>query len=83
MNNNLAAAEEKILEVFVWSDDKRQLEDMVTSLLEFDDDLKDALYNLVIKSAGTKLLRFPATDKLHNQVNKTIKKYAKFQMESE
>ena len=81
--NTLGQEIEKVHEVLVWSDDPRELEDMVTALLEFDDELKDALYNLVIKSAGTKLLRFPATERLHSQVAKTITKYARFQLESD
>ena len=51
MNNELTAAIDKLEEFFIWSDDKLALEDKVTELLEFDDNLRDALYNMVIKSA--------------------------------
>ena len=83
MNNKLEKKIESIEETFIWSDDPLILEDSVNALLEFDDELKDVLYSLVIKSVGTNLLRFHTVDRLHKQVEKTVRKYAEFQLEQE
>ena len=68
-------------EFFIWSDDKLALEDKVTELLEFDDDLRYELYNMVIKSIGTGSLKAVHTDRVYNQVQKTIKKYTEQESE--
>ena len=74
---------DKLTELFVWSDDKRALEDAVIELIEFDDDLRDELYSLVIKMAGTSKVLTGNVFRLHNQVNKTVSNYAAFKAESE
>ena len=81
MNNELTAAIDKLEEFFIWSDDKLALEDKVTELLEFDDDLRYELYNMVIKSIGTGSLKAVHTDMVYNQVQKTIKKYTEQEQE--
>jgi len=73
---------DKLYELFVWSDDKRELEDAVTELIEFDDDLRDILYQLVIKSVGTNGLMENQLARLYSQANKTAKNYAAFKAES-
>lgn len=82
MNNKLANQIEKIEEPFIWSDDALVLQDSVEELLDFDDDLKDALYNMVIKAVGS-TVQPSAMLILHSQVQKTIKKLAEFQQEQE
>ena len=75
---------DKLEEFFIWSDDKLALEDKVTELLEFDDNLRDALYNMVIKSVGTDNQSLStASVLLHTQVQKTLKAYVEFNQESE
>ncbi len=66
---------------FIWSDDKLALEDKVTELLEFDDDLRDALYSMVINSIGGAMLNPLNGNRLYNQVQKTIKKYTEQEQE--
>ena len=74
---------DKLEEFFIDSDDKRALEDKVMELLEFDDELRDSLYGLVINSIGTRELNPKRTARLHTQVNKTLKAYVEFNQESE
>ena len=83
MNNNLTVAIEKEEEIYIWSDDKRLLEDKVTDLLEFDDELRDILYSLVINSIGVSELNPQRAERLYKQVNKTLKAYVEFQQEIE
>ena len=74
---------DRIEGMFIWSDNERELEDAVTDLIEYDDDLRDVLYGLVIKSVGTKAVKANAMLRLHIQVQKTLKNYAAFKAESE
>jgi len=72
---------DKIEKIFLDSDNALELEDAVTELLDFDDDLRYILYQLVIKSVGTNGLMEPQLARLHSQVNKTVKNYAAFKAE--
>ena len=74
---------DKLTEFFVWSDDKRALEDAVTELIEFDDDLRDILYQLVINSVGSTDFGISVRKmaRIHKQVNKTASNYAAFKAE--
>ncbi len=83
MNNNLTVAIEKEEEIYIWSDDKRLLEDKVTDLLEFDDELRYMLSSLVINSIGVSELNPQRAERLYKQVNKTLKAYVEFQQEIE
>lgn len=74
---------DKLEEFFIWSDDKLALEDKVTELLEFDDDLRDVLYSMVTMSVGVKMLNPSNAGRVYNQVQKTLKNYVEFQQEQE
>jgi len=75
---------DELTELFVWSDDKLAIEDKVNELLDFDDNLRDALYNIIAKSVGSNGKSLAtASNLLHMQLEKTVKEFVEYKVESE
>ena len=80
---NKKAAVEKLDELFIWSDDKKELANIANDMIEFDDNLKDILIDMVVKSIGTQELPKPLVGKLYLQIQVTARNYAIFNMGEE
>ena len=69
-----------ICEKFCWSNDKVLLQESALELIEFDDDLKFAVAELVIQGIGSKRMGNTVVN-FQRQLDKTLDKFIRYELE--